>query len=55
MILKERLAELLAKQEIGEQADFKSLLPEWQDEYRHNADAIIAFFVEAIRRLEFKA
>ncbi len=55
MILRERLAELLARQEIGKQSDFKSLLPEWQEEYRNNADEIIALFVEAIRSLEFKA
>jgi len=54
MILRERLSELLAKQDIGHHADFKSLLPEWQEEYRQNADAIIALFVEAIRSLEFK-
>lgn len=54
MILRERLAELLAKQEIGHQADFNSLTGEWKKEYRKNADEIIKLFTDSIRNLEFK-
>ena len=54
MILRDNLAQLLARQDIGKQVVWDTLDPEWQEEYEKNADKIIALFVEAIKGSEFE-
>ena len=54
MILsREKLAELLAKQEINREIVFSDLLDIQKEMLCNRADEIIAFFVDAIKNLEF--
>lgn len=53
MILKDELSKLLARQDIGNQMDWYTLEPEWREEYGKDADEIMAFFIDAIKKLEF--
>lgn len=56
MILKNKLAELLAQQELdSKDVVLSNLLDEQQEVYLKRSDEIIELFVESIRKLEFKA
>ena len=47
MILKDKLARLLARQDIGDQMEWATLESEWKEEYYKNADDIIKLIVSA--------
>ena len=53
ILLREKLAELLAKQEINREIIFNDLLDIQKEMLCNRADEIIALFVDAIKGLEF--
>ena len=53
MILKTKLAHLLARQNIGKHMVWSLMGPEFREKYEKNADEIIELFTNSIKNLEF--
>lgn len=54
ILLREKLAELLTKQETNNELELQNLHPQHRENQLQRAGEIITLFVDAIRKFEFK-